>query len=117
MHPSCIARYAFAETSYWRPLAETAASAPVRDNLPEPGEEREDGADPAETLLLDIWREALGVPGLTAEDDFLRLGGNSMTAIRIIADIESRLGVSVSVAAFMRARTVGNLILEIADNM
>ena len=50
------------------------------------------------SALIDLWQEALGVDAVDADDDFFDLGGNSITAIRLIPLITERLGVEPGVA-------------------
>ena len=37
-----------------------------------------------ETLLVDIFKEILGIAELSIEDDFFRIGGNSIKAIQLL---------------------------------
>jgi phthiocerol/phenolphthiocerol synthesis type-I polyketide synthase E len=47
--------------------------------------------------LIELWQEALGLDSVDADDDFFDLGGNSITAIRLIPLIAERLGVEPDV--------------------
>jgi hypothetical protein len=58
--------------------------------------------------LLDIWEEFLG-PGLSEKDDFFRLGGQSITAVRISREIEQRMGLTVPASVILRNPTVSAL--------
>jgi len=40
--------------------------------------------------LVRLWSQALDVPDVNADDDFFNLGGNSLRAVRMLAEI-SRL--------------------------
>ena len=80
--------------------------------FPPPRASSEDDTPPAERLLLDIWREALGIGDLAANDDFFRAGGTSLTALRILAAIELQLGIKLTMGTFMEARTVDGLYSE-----
>lgn len=44
------------------------------------------------STLIDLWQEALGVDAVDPDDDFFDLGGNSITAIRLIPLIAEKLG-------------------------
>lgn len=61
-----------------------------------------------ERRLAGIWaRHMEPEPGaIGVRDDFLELGGDSLSAIRIIEDIEDEFGVELDVYAFMDAGTV-----------
>lgn len=50
------------------------------------------------STLIDLWQEALGVDEVEADDDFFDLGGNSITAIRLIPLIAERLGVEPGIS-------------------
>ncbi|MFI6502763.1 amino acid adenylation domain-containing protein [Nonomuraea typhae] len=57
-----------------------------RAALPEPARESGDAAPdtPAERTLAGLFAETLGLPGVGAEDDFFRLGGDSILALTLI---------------------------------
>ncbi|SMD26921.1 non-ribosomal peptide synthetase [Kibdelosporangium aridum] len=44
----------------------------------------------AESTLAEIWQSVLGVPAVGPDDDFFALGGDSLLAIRVIAQAEER---------------------------
>ncbi len=48
-----------------------------------------------ETLLVEIWRRLLGVNDVGIDDNFFELGGHSLLAFELIAEIETRTGVSL----------------------
>lgn len=97
-----------------------AARLPLRDNgkldrslLPpleiEQRSAPDDPADEFERGLLVLWRELLGVPEAGVSDDFFLLGGDSLRAIRLTAQIEKRFGQSLPVATVVSASTVRKL--------
>ncbi len=56
-------------------------------------------------VLLDIWREVLGVSvGLT--DNFFDAGGHSLLAVRLLALIEQRLAVKLPLSSLFRGATI-----------
>ncbi|WP_410643876.1 amino acid adenylation domain-containing protein [Amycolatopsis sp. lyj-346] len=59
--------------------------------------------------LREIWSQVLGVPAarIGAEDDFFRLGGQSISCILLIAKVRQRLRVSVGVDDVFTLRTLG----------
>jgi thioesterase domain-containing protein len=71
----------------------------------------------AETSLLAIWRKALNVPTLSANDDFFAAGGNSLQAIRVIAIAERELGMIIPLRTWIEGRTVRRItsLLEHAE--
>jgi hypothetical protein len=55
---------------------------------------------PTETALLDIWKQILWVPDLQVHDNFIDLGGHSLTATRCINRIRVVFKVDVPLDAF-----------------
>jgi FkbM family methyltransferase len=48
-----------------------------------------------ESRLVSIWREIFGESNVTVDSDFFDLGGNSLTAVRLIAHVENIFGEGV----------------------
>jgi acyl carrier protein len=48
-----------------------------------------------EEALAEIWRGLFGIPEVGADDDFFELGGNSLSAIKLLARTEERFGAEV----------------------
>jgi acyl transferase domain-containing protein len=63
----------------------------------------------AEQLLTEIWRDAVGIDEIGVDDDFLELGGNSLVAVQLAAQISERFRASVSVAQLFESRTIRGL--------
>ncbi|GAA1940874.1 non-ribosomal peptide synthetase [Kitasatospora viridis] len=42
---------------------------------------------PAEQLIAAVWADVLGVPEVTADDNFFHLGGDSLTAVRVVGRV------------------------------
>ncbi|MEU3495695.1 amino acid adenylation domain-containing protein [Kitasatospora cineracea] len=84
-----------------------------RAALPEPEPvrpERPDGAGPAgadgtDAVVLDIWREVLGLDDLGPDEDLFDLGGHSLTITAIAARIRHRLDVDVPLDVFFDTPT------------
>ncbi|MGW2182458.1 non-ribosomal peptide synthetase [Streptomyces sp. NPDC001732] len=51
----------------------------------EPGDPADEPASPWEKRIAAVWRQALGVEVVRGDDNFFSLGGDSMTALRIMA--------------------------------
>ncbi|CRK52520.1 Non-ribosomal peptide synthetase [Rhodococcus sp. RD6.2] len=62
-----------------------------------------------ETLLADIYAEVLGIERVGATDDFFDVGGNSLTATRVIAHVNASFGTAIPVRAVFDAPTVAAL--------
>jgi len=66
----------------------------------------EEPRDEVERRVAAIWSAQLGVPSPGVHDHFLDLGGDSLSALRIIAAVEEEFGRSLDVYEFMSAGSV-----------
>jgi amino acid adenylation domain-containing protein len=64
-----------------------------------------------ESKLCDIWASILGLPvdKIGVQDDFFRLGGNSILAIRLTSKINEILDASLSVISIFKYNTIDKL--------
>jgi acyl carrier protein len=69
----------------------------------------EDPSDDVERRVARIWSAQMDVPTVGANDDFLELGGDSLSALGIIAAIETEFDRSLDVYDFMSAASVRRL--------
>jgi acyl carrier protein len=60
-------------------------------------------------LTLSAFRQVLDNPGISPDDDFFALGGDSVQAIMAISIIEEAMGVEVPVALFFTYPTAAEL--------
>ena len=81
--------------------------------LPMPGSKRPDNGKPftppateLEERLAVIWQEILGLDRVSRDDDFFHLGGDSLSATRLIARVRYRLKIELSLQALFEARTL-----------
>jgi amino acid adenylation domain-containing protein len=69
-----------------------------------------------EQILLDCWRRVLRNPNLTVDDNFFEVGGHSLLAGRLFAQIASKLGTQkLPLGTLVEAPTVRALIRRIRD--
>lgn len=94
----------------------TASGKLDRLSLPPPGPDhfasRGGSAPPASPLedeIAAVWREVLTLPAVGRRDAFFAIGGNSLTAIQVIARLKARFGVRISVRDFFAEPTVEGL--------
>ena len=66
----------------------------------------EEPGDDVERRVAAIWSAQMDVPSVGVNDDFLELGGDSLSALGIIAAIETEFGRSLDVYEFMSATSV-----------
>ncbi|WP_414170127.1 amino acid adenylation domain-containing protein [Streptoverticillium reticulum] len=62
-------------------------------------------ADPLESRLAEAWAEVLGLPVVGAEDDFFRLGGDSIRLIQAVHTAQ-RMGIALRTSDLIEHRTV-----------
>ncbi|MDQ3974650.1 MAG: amino acid adenylation domain-containing protein, partial [Actinomycetota bacterium] len=87
-----------------------------RDALPPPGDPRRDlptawvaARTPTEQTIAAIWSRVLGMRQLGVDDDFFDLGGHSLQATQVIAQVRQTFGVPVGVRTLFDAPTVARL--------
>lgn len=66
-----------------------------------------------ERQLLEMWEELLCIDGLGVEDDYFALGGTSLIAARLFAEIVRQFGVKLPLTAILGAPTVRALASEL----
>jgi amino acid adenylation domain-containing protein len=66
-------------------------------------------------VLCRLFAEVLGVPQVGIDDSFFDLGGQSMSAMRLISRIRAALQVDVSISALFDAPTVSGVDAQLAD--
>lgn len=60
---------------------------------------------PAERILLEAWRSVLPAPEISLEDDFVQLGGDSIRALQVAAEVRAR-GYLISPGSTLTLRTI-----------
>ncbi|MFF6806024.1 amino acid adenylation domain-containing protein [Streptomyces sp. NPDC012616] len=87
------------------------------DLVPASGRGGGSGARPAPALtrpLLALWRERLGRPGLTADDNFFLNGGHSLLAMRIVPALSRLVGHEVTVQEVFAHPTAARLAAHLS---
>ncbi|MFL6313358.1 MAG: amino acid adenylation domain-containing protein [Terriglobales bacterium] len=84
-----------------------------RKALPMPGSKRPNSGKPftppateLEERLAAIWQEILGLDRVSRDDDFFHLGGDSLSATRLIARVRYRLKIELPLQALFEGRTL-----------
>ncbi len=66
--------------------------------------------------IIQIWREVLNVRSVNIRDDFFALGGNSLSAMRMLYRLEQAFGKALLPATLFQCATVEHLADEILKN-
>ncbi|RJF84163.1 amino acid adenylation domain-containing protein [Azospirillum cavernae] len=88
-----------------------------RDALPRPGRPAAANRRPpqgdAEHWLAALWQDLLGVQDVARDDDFFALGGNSLTATRLVAAVRERLELPIPFTLPFQHPTLAALAAEL----
>jgi amino acid adenylation domain-containing protein len=95
-------------------LPRTANGKLDRQALPAPAmslaeREHKPPRTPMQLQLVHLWEEILAVRPIGIGDDFFDVGGDSMLAVRLVAQIRKRLGRNLPISTLVTARTVEDL--------
>ena len=95
-----------------------------RKALPEPGEAGITGPgsyeaprDEMEMELATIWAEVLRLEKVGINDNFFRIGGDSIVAIRLVSRINKKFNVTITIAQLYRSNNIKELKGEVEKNV
>lgn len=71
---------------------------------------------PNEQLVLDIWRDILGLHDIGVNEDFFQLGGHSLLAVKVMVAIEKKTGKRLPIATLFTNSTISRLAGQLTDN-
>jgi len=63
-----------------------------------------------EQVIANIWQRSLGIDSIGLEDSFFELGGDSLIAIQVIADLKRELNQEIPVVSLYEGLTIRSLI-------
>ncbi len=91
-----------------------------RKALPDPAPATDDNAGTAprnevEARLASIWQDVLGVERVGVEDDFFDIGGHSLLALRVVAQVQEAFGCELPLSDLFVAPTVAELAVRILE--
>ena len=66
-----------------------------------------------EFALFDIWKTVLGNDDFGVNDDFFKIGGNSLKAVQLISRISRRLSVNINLTDIFLRPTISQLAAHI----
>ena len=67
--------------------------------------------------IVDIWQKILQEPIIQPEDNFFRMGGNSLQAIQVISGIKKQFGVHVSLGKIFESKSLRDLAKEVDTDL
>ncbi|MFC9846632.1 non-ribosomal peptide synthetase [Streptomyces sp. NPDC060223] len=70
------------------------------------------GAD-VESVVSEVWCEALGTACVGRDDDFFELGGDSFKVVHVVETLRQRLGADIPLAALLHEPTVAGFTTEL----
>jgi len=73
--------------------------------------------DGVERRIADIWERLLQLHDIGRDDNFFRLGGNSILAVRMQAEAREKLGIDFAMSAFYRSSSIASLAAGQHENM
>ncbi|MCA2230006.1 non-ribosomal peptide synthetase [Nonomuraea aurantiaca] len=76
----------------------------LRTATPVPAVPGEPPAEGTERLIAEIWRDALGLAAVGADDDFFAVGGDSIRSLKVVSRLR-KAGLEVTLADLFRHRT------------
>src|SRR5690606_12047601 len=76
---------------------------------PPPGPEGEPPASPAEAAVAAVWQRVLGIPDVRRSDNFFDVGGHSLLAGRVVAEIRRELGADLPLRAVLETSDLAEL--------
>ena len=79
------------------------------DERKQPGTGGEKPRTEVEIKLAGIWKELLNVDSIDLQDNFFKLGGHSILAVKIMAAIRRRLGLNLSIVKLFEYPTIETL--------
>ncbi|NOK63893.1 MAG: hypothetical protein GFH27_549391n22 [Chloroflexi bacterium AL-W] len=68
-----------------------------------------------ERALAEVWQSILDVPNVGVTDNFFRLGGNSLMAVRLLGAIEQRFSTRIAPATLFQDPTIAALAQDLGD--
>ena len=68
-----------------------------------------------EQKIAEIWEELLGIHPIGIHDEFLRLGGNSLLAIKVAAELRESFQIEFPLEALLRSSTVSEIGLFVEE--
>ena len=88
------------------PMPETASR-------PNAGEHYVAARTKGETMLVELWKETFGLDQVSVHDNFFALGGDSLSAVNMVAELSARYAIELPISALFQDPTIANLARSI----
>jgi enterobactin synthetase component F len=88
------------------PMPETASR-------PTAGEHYVAPCTKGETMLAELWKETFGLDQVSVHDNFFALGGDSLSAVNMVAELSARYAIELPISALFQDPTIANLARSI----
>jgi acyl carrier protein len=72
---------------------------------------------PSERVLAELFAEILRVAPVGSADNFFSLGGNSLTAVKLIARVRAEFGVRLPLWVVFQCASVSELAAQLDDRL
>ncbi len=88
---------------------------PAMDDHATPGSMSAAPRTPIEEALAAIWQDVLGIKRIGIHDNFFKLGGHSLSVVRVTARAEKNLGLTIPLGAIFQAPTIEELAIVVIE--
>jgi phthiocerol/phenolphthiocerol synthesis type-I polyketide synthase E len=106
--PVSLPAYPLAPVRHWIDLEESSASAPRRDEAPEPMDD-----DAVLERIVAICNDSIGGDAVTSETSLIDAGGDSLSAVEIVDRINRTFGCGIGVGGSLAQMTPRDLAIQV----
>ncbi|MEU6716642.1 condensation domain-containing protein [Nonomuraea sp. NPDC046802] len=92
------------------------SSRPDHTGFTHPGDSSSQLVGATEKRLCELFAEVLKVPSVGVHDDFFALGGDSLTAARLLSRVQAELGAEVGVRTLFESPTVAGIAAHVGEH-
>ena len=85
-----------ADTTFWT-TSQIEGTLQIAQLYPEMAAPCDGAHDETEQVIAQIWRKILGVEHIGMKDNFFEMGADSLSALRVMSQIKSKLSARISV--------------------
>lgn len=73
-----------------------------------------DPRDQNESKMLNIWKQVLDIPEISIDDNFFDLGGQSLIAVELIAEVEKAFQIKMPISILFKYPTIETLVKNLS---